>query len=230
MSNGRSLVDLLARLRRSPKSDRKTLLLDPIELADAFHQQRHGAPRRTEKYLSNSRLGVTSGDNTSNRREEGLAKKLCGDGGIGLPTGGQLTFLDYQFPLKSVRADVGIGKVDLLGIREDGTLVVVELKIESNREDRRIAVLEGLIYAAIVEANLEQIAEEVLAIKGRQVRPTRPAIVILAPPLYWSRTAAYPPLAEFLRWVTEVARATPIEIVPMSLNGTNANYIETFEM
>ena len=120
--------------------------------------------------------------------------------------------------------------MDLLGTREDGTLVVVELKIESNREDRRIAVLEALNYAAIVEANLEQIAEEVLAIKGRQIRPTRPAIVILAPPSYWSSIAAYPPLAEFLTWVTGVARATPIEIAPMSLNGTNANGIETFEM
>jgi hypothetical protein len=33
-----------------------------------------------------------------------------------------------QFPLKSVRADAGIGKIDLLGLHKDGTLAVVELK------------------------------------------------------------------------------------------------------
>ena len=226
MSDGASLIDLTARLRRMPKSDRKAFVLDDVELADAFHQQRHQAPRRAQGYLSSKRSGATSGDTTSNRREERLARVLFLEGGLRLQGGSQLTFLDYQFPLKSVRADAGIGKVDLLAIRDDGTLVVVELKIEGNPEDRRIAILESLIYAAIIEANLEQIAEEVLASKGLQVRRARPMIVILAPPSYWSDTAAYPSLAEFLTLVRRVAGVTPIEIALMSLDGTNADAVD----
>jgi hypothetical protein len=59
-----------------------------------------------------------------------------------------LTLLDDQFPLKSVGA--GIGKIDLLGLHMDGTLAVVELKVAGNREDRRIALLEELNYAAAI--------------------------------------------------------------------------------
>ncbi len=222
MKDNASLVDLISRLRKLPKSDRKMLTLDGSHLADAFHQQRERAPRRAQGYLSSTRAGVTPADDTSNRAEERLAATLFRAGGLRLEDGSQLTFLDYQFPLKSVRADAGIGKVDLLGILDDGTLVVAELKMEGNREDRRIAILEGLAYAAVVEANLEQIAEEVLAIKGRHVRRTRPAVVLLAPLTYWTDIQGHPRLTDLLALLTSISTATPIGIMPMSLDGLNA--------
>ena len=71
--------------------------------------------------------------------------------------GGHHRFLDYQVPLKAKRADYGIGKVDLLGVTDRGRLIVVELKYpRSGRGDSPAqALMAGLRYAAIVEANLE---------------------------------------------------------------------------
>src|SRR5580704_12560497 len=109
---------------------------------------RSNAPRRAQGYFSTSRSGVTSSGGFTNRIEEHLAVALWCRAELALPNGELLRLLDYQTPLKSVRADNGIGKIDLLGLHADGALAVVELKVEQNAEDRRFALLEGLIYAA----------------------------------------------------------------------------------
>jgi len=144
---------------------------------------------------------------------------LFNQGNVRFESGHQLRLIDYQFPLKSARADVDIGKIDLLGVFEDGTLAVVELKVLGNREDRRIGLLEGLIYAAIVEANLGKIAAEVTAMHGCLVMPVQPKILLVAPPRFWSDTTLYPPVAGIRGLASEISGAVPIDIVLLSLRG-----------
>ena len=42
--------------------------------------------------------------------------------------------LYYQFPLKAKQADKGIGKVDLRGATDRGRLIVIELKVKSEKK------------------------------------------------------------------------------------------------
>lgn len=207
------LIDVKERLRRLSKAERQALVLDPAALARGYHRLRETAPRRAQGYLSKNRTGVTASGAASNRIEEHLAVALFNRGALMLPEE-PLTLLDYQFPLKGVRADSGVGKIDLLGLRRDGSLAIFELKVADNAEDRRIALLEGLIYAAIVEANIDAIAAEFRAGCGREIARVRPHIVIAAPPGYWANEKPFPDLGAFHRLVRETAVAveTPILI------------------
>jgi hypothetical protein len=124
---------------------------------------------------------------------------------ITFKNGDRLRLLDYQFPLKSVRADSGVGKIDLLGLYAGGTLTVIELTVEENSEDSRIGLLEGLIYAAIVEANVQIIAAEIESKQGFQVVTKRPKILLVAPPQFWSDSRCHPFFAEHRSEVTRFA-------------------------
>jgi hypothetical protein len=163
-------------------------------------------------YLSASRVGVTSSGLTSNRKEEHLAVALFNRRELVRTDGRWLTLIDYQFPLKSVRADRGVGKIDLLGLCDDGTLAVIELKLAHNAEDRRIALVEGLIHAAVLQANIEVVANEVSAQRQRPIGPTRPKIMIVAAPEYWDDAAAIPPRPDLESLVDKLATATSIDI------------------
>jgi hypothetical protein len=137
---------------------------------------------------------------------------------LSFKTGEKLRLIDYQFPLKSVQSDQAIGKIDLLGLSEEGTLTVVEMKVDANREDRRIGILESLIYAAIVEANLPKIAAEVTETYGYRVSASRPKIVLLAPEGFWSNETAYPPTAVVRELAMEIGATVPIDIVLLCLH------------
>jgi hypothetical protein len=97
-------------------------------LAIGYHCLCAHAPRRAQRYLSPQHFGITSSGDRSNRIEEHLAAGLFLRRELILPNGERLRLIDYQLPLKSVRADRGIGKIDLLDLYDDGTLAVVELK------------------------------------------------------------------------------------------------------
>lgn len=181
-------------------------------LAAGYFQARATAPRRAQGYFSTSRSGVTSSGAFTTRKEEHLAVGLCRRGELALPSGERLQLLDYQTPLKSVRADKGIGKIDLLGLQADGTLAVVELKDEQNAEDRRIALLEGLIYAAVVEANITQIAKEFGDAHHQTIVTARPRVLVIARTAYWSDGRAYPSTNDLLTLADGVARAIPLDI------------------
>ena len=101
----------------------------------------------------------------------------------------QVRLLDYQFPLKAARSDTGLGEVDLLGVAAGGRIVIVELKVrrrDGARGDTPVhALMEGLRYAAVVQANIGAIAAEVRRLFAVNV-PDRPPIVqILAPEDWW---------------------------------------------
>lgn len=101
----------------------------------------------------------------------------------------KLRLLDYEFPLKASRSDKGLGEVDLLGTTDKGRLVVVELKVQSKdkpRADSPIhALMEGLRYAAVVQANQGAIAGEAKDRFAVKLSNDPPIVQILAPEDWW---------------------------------------------
>lgn len=213
------LVKLNERLRKYTSAERRVFKVEAAELADGYHALCANAPRRTRPYLSKTRSGIAPIEISGRRREERLAMALFNRQEINFKNGSRLRLLDYQFPLKSVRADLGIGKIDLLGRYADGTLAVIEMKVEGNNEDRRIGLLEGLIYAAIVEANVQIIAAEINSMHEFQVVTKRPKILLVAPPEFWSDFRCHPPGADMKRLAAEVMAAVPIDISLWNLDG-----------
>lgn len=214
-----NLIELKANLRRLSKVARTSLHLDANSLAEGYRQLVVQAPRRAQGYLSARRTGLTASGLTSNRREEHLAIGLFNQQTLTQDDGSCVKLIDYQFPLKSARADSGIGKIDLLGLGDDGVLSAIELKVAGNTEDRRIALVEALIYAAILEANIDQIANE-LSLRGPwSISRARRTIKIVAPPAFWVDAAAFPSSGEVAALVAELCGAIPISIELLSLQG-----------
>lgn len=152
------------------------------------------APRRhtRKKLYFVGHTGFPSSSGSSNRREEHLAIALWNaaqEAALLLSDGNRLDLLDYQLPLKASQHDKGIGKVDLFGVIDQSKPCVIELKI--HREEGQIsetplrAYLEALAYAAIVQANLTDIAQESSANFSLTINQQAPAIIVMAPKEYW---------------------------------------------
>ena len=146
------------------------------------------APRRHsrgKKYFLDEHTGHPCSGPSSNRLEEHLAIALwhCFRGRqMALPNGGEMVFVDYQVPLKALRSDLGIGKIDLFGTVDVSSSCsgrVCELKI-GHRDTPLKAILECLTYRAIAEANLADISDEL----GKRL--TDLECLVLAPVEYWS--------------------------------------------
>ena len=120
-------------------------------------------------------------------------------------TEGGSAIIDYQMPLKARRDDLGVGKVDLFAI-VDGTLpCIVELKVagETNCGDTPLrALLEGLAYCAIVEANAADIASEIADQHG--LSASRPTLVVMAPDDYWAGYRDHPRAGKWLSAVRDL--------------------------
>ena len=101
----------------------------------------------------------------------------------------QLRLLDYEFPLRASRSDSKLGEVDLLGTTDKGRLAVLELKVQSKskpRADSPIhALMEGLRYAAVVQANQDAIAGEAQDCFAVKLSNDPPIVQILAPEDWW---------------------------------------------
>ena len=101
----------------------------------------------------------------------------------------QVRLLDYQFPLKAAQSDTGLGEVDLLGVTADGRIAIVELKVrrrDGDPGDTPVhALMEGLRYAAVVQANIGAIAAEVRRLFAIDVPDRPPFVQILAPEDWW---------------------------------------------
>ena len=172
--------------------------VDRDALSREYEKLRRCAPRRSNQ---NKRYFVRHDGKLptaarSNRDEEHLAIALWNLNKCWPRLDdGRFRLLDYQLPLKARRSDKGIGKVDLLGVTDQGRLMVIELKVkprgESNRGDSPAAALiQGLRYAAIVEANLNVIAAEVESCLGDRfndvtILEESPIVQILAPKSWW---------------------------------------------
>ena len=170
--------------------------INPNDLFDEYERLRECAPRRCQRNKSyfvchNGRISSLGAASNSNRGEEHLAIALWNQKRRWLRTGGGwFSLLDYQVPLKAKQSDKRIGKVDLLGVTDRGRLMVIELKVKPRNSSSRgdtplFALIEGLRYAAIVEANLDVIAEEAKNCFNVDVIDEPPIVQILAPQAWW---------------------------------------------
>src|SRR5262245_18122017 len=96
-----------------------------------------------------------------------------------------MRLIGYQVPLKARRIDA-IGKIDLLGLLDDGRVCVIELKAPDGCGDSPFrALIEGLSYAAVLEANRAAFNEEVLARYPDAADKTPLVVVVLGPTSWW---------------------------------------------
>ena len=151
------------------------------------------APHRHErdkKYFVEGHTGVPSTKGATTRVEEHLAIALCNTmAGLPLEVSDELALLDYQVPLKATRADTGIGKIDILGVTASGRVAVAELKVttSSSRGDNPLrALLESLVYCAIVESNASEFSNEIENRFFMDTARGRPDLVVMGPDRYWS--------------------------------------------
>ena len=217
------------------------------DLLEEYQRLRVCAPRRSgrKKCYFVGHDGIISSQGVgrnSNRFEEHLAIALWNlKEDWPHPGDDSFRMLDYQFPLKAKRADRGIGKVDLLGATDCGRLIVIELKVKrSGRSDARgdtplRALMEGLRYAAIVEANLDVIAREAESCFSVEILKEPPIVQVLAPRAWWdgwttgmvgsTRHAAGDWEGEFARFLQDIEREISVPVELMALDDIEAEAI-----
>jgi len=198
--------------------------LDTELLARQYREIRSRAPRRhqdkrdTKPNYLRERSGDSKFKNNSNRREEHLAialyRKFRKPDAMLLPSGQRLEILDYQVPLQAVKSDQRVGKIDMLGLVDGEHLAVLELKVK--RGDTPLAAtLEALVYAAILEQNLEDIVSLELEPKGYAILQPKPLeIIVLAPANYWQEFNQYDKawLEKLERKLSEIACVLSLKI------------------
>jgi hypothetical protein len=180
--------------------------LDIEALCEAYIELVKRAPRRSlnrKQYFQTGHDGFPSGDENSNRREEHLALALFNQSNrFDFPGGRNLNIIDYQTPLKSRRDDKGIGKIDLFGVIDDSIPAVIELKIhgiDKRKADTPLrALLEGLAYCAMVEANIANITDEVKSKFNLKITHTRSDLIVMAPNEYWHSYLGKPRAGDWL--------------------------------
>lgn len=209
--------------------------IDADALSAEYVALRENAPRRAQSGKSYfvGHTGIASGAGASNRLEEHCAIALVNLGRRWpRPDGGWFQLLDYQIPLKARQADTGIGKIDLLGITDSGRLIVVELKVESESGGRSdappAALMEGLRYAAMIEADLDAVAVEAEQRFGVKVARLPPIVQLLAPKAWWRRWLELPATGDWGPPFTElamgIAAKTGVSIVCMALDDVEVSY------
>ena len=153
-------------------------------LADEYESLRASAPRRTKNYLEPARSSRATQSVT--RSEERLAATLVTRGqNLLLANGTVVKPVDFQVPLKAIRADALVGKIDLLGVSD--RMVVIELKVARSGgggDTPLNALLEALSYAAIVEANHARFLNDCRMWDLRPPHP-RPGLMVLGDARYW---------------------------------------------
>ena len=208
--------------------------LNRQDLRDEYKKLFKNAPHRSDKqkyFVCHD--GKLSSSKKSNRYEEHLAVALWNlKGWWPRPDGGWFRLLDYQVPLKAQQSNKSIGKVDLLGITDQGRLMVIELKVKPDEEKDRgetpvKALMQGLRYAAIVEANREKITAEAKSCFKVDVVAERPLVQVLAPKAWWegwlnmagsTRKAAGYWEPEFVQLVRDVEKQLGIAVECMALD------------
>lgn len=193
--------------------------VEPDALCAEYVALRESAPRRARSGKSYfvGHTGIASGAGASNRLEEHCAIALVNLGQRWpRPDGGWFRLLDYQVPLKARQADTGIGKIDLLGVTEAGRLIVAELKVEAEGGGRSdappAALMEGLRYAAMIEADMDALAAEAERRFGVKVAQLPPIVQLLAPKAWWRRWLELPAAGDWGPPFTELAAAIAAKI------------------
>ena len=200
--------------------------MDMSQLYDGYKQLRDiEAPKRQNPYFVDSHNGIASSGSSSTRREEHLALALFNGSRANkefiLPDGRLIDFIDYQTPLKAKQSDKGIGKVDLFGAIDSRHPAVVELKIKgangSYADSPLHALLEGLAYCAIIEANISAISSEAKTKHDIQFSKGAPALVVLAPENYLTHKVAGNWLPELLKMANQLSNTLDMEIMLLAM-------------
>lgn len=220
---------LFAKRWRAQGLDAAIAGLDIAALASEYQEVRKSAPNRQShgKAYFVGHSGSTPGGDASNRREEHLARKLCTPDAL-WPwfDGGWVRPLDYQVPLKARQGDVGVGKIDLLGVTDGGRLVVVELKVDRTGDSRGdappAALMEALRYAAILQANQSTIADEARTKYKLSVSDEiPPAVLLLGTSAWWESwltlRSAGPWTHGFARLLSEVETRLNVPVRCMAI-------------
>ena len=183
------------------------------------------APRRTNYFVRHT--GVPTGKKNCKRYEEHLAMALWNlKNSWPRPDCSQFCLLDYQFPLKAPQSNQDPGEIDLLGITRDGRLMIIEMKVMqrngSRGETPLAAMIQGLRYAAYVQANQDAIAREAEIYFNVMVAAEQPPIVlILAPEDWWcgwtelsskTRSKAGPWEPTFVKLASEIEEQVGLNI------------------
>jgi hypothetical protein len=173
-------------------------------LAEMYQQEVANAPKRYDadkKFLVGQKGTVARGGKTGKPHEHlsvALVNRFRSAGeGLDLPmapAGDTLDSFAYQVPLKVRQSDPDkrIGKVDLIGAIPENRLAIVVLKYVppsatrgSTGDTPLRALLEGLAYTAIVQANRTEILGEIEAAYGRKLSEDPPTLIILGNTRYW---------------------------------------------
>jgi hypothetical protein len=190
---------------------------DMAELAEEYQALRQSAPRRTRNYLEVARNSQALVSTT--RLEERLAAQLATRRTrLRLPDRSIVHTVDFPVPLKEIRADAKVGKIDLLGISD--RVVVIEVKVgrqAGGGDNPLAALLEALSYAAMVEANHQRFAYD-LRMFGLEASEPKPWIMVLGDERYWGYWD-YTPAAEGWREVLSglISRLVASIGLPVSL-------------
>ena len=195
-------------------------------LSDEYKALRENPPSRSKPYLVERHDGTTEERPCNARSIQFELRYAMALWNLACawprPDGGWQRFLDYQVPLKAVQANRGIGKIDLLGVTDQGRLIVVELKFPRN--DRggspMYALMEGLRYAAIVEGRSERIAKEIEDRFHCKINHATPPIVQLLGPRSWWQAWFEPALKpaagdwnrEFDRLASKIGKITGVTV------------------
>jgi hypothetical protein len=173
-------------------------------LAEMYQQEVANAPKRYDagkKFLAGQK-GFVSRGGTAGRPHEHLSMALVNrfravGEGLDLPAapaGDTLEAFAYQVPLKVRQTDPDkrIGKVDLIGAIPEDRMAIVVLKYVSPTATRGStgdtplrALLEGLAYTAIVQANRHEVLGEIDAVYGRKLAEDPPILIVLGNTRYW---------------------------------------------
>jgi len=151
---------------------------------------------------------------------------------------GSVSFVQAQVPLKSAAEDKskgaadpnkGVGRIDMLGVGDEDRLVIAQVRYLAPSASRGRtgdtplrALLEGLSAAAIAQANLAALREEVAAKSGRSVSDGPPVLILVGSPRYWElcrkreaqKGAAW--IKEMERLASEVEAESGVSVIFLS--------------
>lgn len=206
-----SRLVVLAKSKRARNSRHfaETLrLLDVADLLDQYEEVRELAPKRG---ADNKEFFLVREDTPIDRkpslgmREDLLEMAMVNDS-ASLDVGGvQIDVLMRQFPLFSSGSRKGLRGVDLVGHGGD-RFWIIELKVPATKgygQTPLRALLECLIYCAVVEANVEAIRSGLRSRYGCHHDFVRPGMVVAAPTGYWRK---WTPNSVTGEWWYEYAR------------------------
>lgn len=173
-------------------------------LAEMYQQEVANAPKRYEadkKFLAGQKGNAPRGGRSGKPHEHlsiALVNQFRSRGeGLDLPqapAGDTLDSLAYQVPLKVRQTDPDkrIGKIDVIGVIPEDRLALVTIKYVAPTATRGStgdtplrALLEGLAYTAIVQANRKEILGEIDAAYGRKLSDEPPVLILLGNNRYW---------------------------------------------